>query len=230
MICAVIFARGGSKGVPRKNIRLIGGKPLIAYAIETAIESDLIQRVFVSTDDREIADIATQYGAEVPFLRPKELAGDQSPEWLAWRHAIQYLRNDLKIDLDVFVSLPPTAPLRTVDDVNNCILAYLNGDADIVITASKAKRHPSFNMINLDGHGRATLVMPPPAALANRQSTPAVFDMTTVAYVADPDYVLRFDSIFSRKVSAVIVPSERAIDIDTLLDLEFAQFLIEKNK
>ena len=134
-VVAGIFARGGSKGVPRKNIRLIAGKPLIAYAIETARNSALIGRVIVSTDDREIAEVAVKYGAEVPFLRPPELAQDDSPEWLAWQHTVRKLHGDTDgtPKWDVFVSVPATSPLRKVEDVDACIGALLAGDADVAI-------------------------------------------------------------------------------------------------
>ena len=125
-IIGCIFARGGSKGVPRKNVRPLAGRPLIAYAIETALASRWIGRVVVSTDDAEIAAIARQYGAEVPFMRPAELARDDSPEWLAWQHAIRSLG-----EMDALVSVPPTSPLRTVDDVDGCIQVLLESDADV---------------------------------------------------------------------------------------------------
>jgi len=225
-VCAIIFARGGSKGVPRKNIRLFAGKPLIAYAIETGLEADLIDRVFVSTDDPEIAEISTKHGAEVPFLRPKELARDDSAEWHAWRHAIEFLQERLKLKLAAFVSLPPTAPLRTDNDVNRCIQTFFNRDADIVITVKKAHRHPAFNMVRIDRQGVAHLVMPPGKPIVTRQQPPPLFDMTTVAYVAKPEFVLKADSIFSGKVAAVTIPEERAVDIDTPFDFEFAEFLM----
>ena len=115
-IVAVIFARGGSKGVMRKNIRPLAGKPLIAYAIEVARASRWIDQVVVSTDDPEIAAVAQHYGAEVPFMRPSELARDDSPEWLAWRHAIRTLGAGQGRAIDVFVCVPATSPLRAVEE------------------------------------------------------------------------------------------------------------------
>ena len=112
-ITGFIFARGGSKGVPRKNVRSLCGKPLIAHAIDAALGSRFIQRVVVSTDDPEIADVARRYGADVPFLRPAELATDTAAEWLCWRHAIQFVNAEAgRLPLDLFVSVPATAPLR----------------------------------------------------------------------------------------------------------------------
>ena len=229
-VVGFIFARGGSKGVPRKNIRPLAGKPLIAYAIETAQASELIDRVVVSTDDVEIADVAQQYGAEVPFLRPQELARDDSPEWLAWQHAIRTLevtKDEPK--MEVFVCIPPTSPLRAVEDVDACIRTLLESDADLVITVKPAERNPYFNMVVLDGAGYARLVIPPDRTIYRRQAAPPVYDMTTVAYAAWPEFVLNASSMFEGKVKAVVVPAERALDIDTELDFKFAEFLLRQS-
>lgn len=227
LVVGIIFARGGSKGVPGKNIRLLSGKPLIAYAIDTARQSRFINRVLVSTDDGEIAEIARQYGAEVPFLRPPQLAQDDSAEWLAWQHAIRTIEAlEIMPKMDVFVSIPPTSPLRVVEDVDACIQTLCDGDADLVITVKPGERSPYFNMVVLDEANCASLVIPPERAIFQRQSAPAIYDMTTVAYAARPEFVLRANSIFEGKVKAVVVPAERALDIDTELDFRIAEFLL----
>ena len=230
IIVGCIFARGGSKGIPRKNIRPLAGKPLIAYAIDTAKQSRYIQRVIVSTDDSEIAAIAQGFGAEVPFLRPPELAGDKAPEWLAWRHALGEIEKESGKLPDVFVSIPPTSPLRDASDVDRCITCLLEGDADMVITVKKADRSPYFNMVTVDEHGYAQVVMQTGKTLCRRQDAPQVYDMTTVAYAARPEFILQEDGIFSGRVRAVEVPPERAIDIDTELDFRFAEYLISDKK
>ena len=127
---AFIFARGGSKGLPGKNIRMFAGKPLIAWAIEHAHKAEGIGRVIVSTDSEEIAAVASQYGAEVPFMRPSHLAKDDSPEWLSWRHALEFIRNDEGSLPDAMVSVPVTAPLRQPVDVERCLELFSEGDAD----------------------------------------------------------------------------------------------------
>ena len=226
---ALIPARGGSKGIPRKNIRSLGGKPLIAYAIQTALASQLIDRVVVSTEDREIAEIAQQYGAEIPFMRPEPLAADDSPEWLTWQHAIRTLESEeTSSKIKVFVCVPPTSPLRSVEDVDACIETLLDSDADIVITVKESERSPYFNMVAINGEDYAQLVIPPRERVYRRQDVPPVFDMTTVAYAARPQFVLNASSIFEGKVKAVVVPAERAIDIDTELDFKFAEFLLSQ--
>ncbi len=223
---AVIPARGGSKGVPRKNLRILAGKPLIAYAIETALSSNQIDRVIVSTDDVEIARIAEEYGAEVPFMRPPELARDDSPEWLVWQHAMRTLAANDGPPIEVFVCISPTSPLRAVDDVDRCIKTLQEGDADLVIAVRPAERNPFFNMIVLDEKGYARLVVEPPQPIHRRQDAPLVFDMTTVACAARPEFVLKARSMLEGRVKAIVVPPERAIDIDTELDLKFAEFLL----
>ncbi len=225
---AFIFARGGSKGLPGKNIRLFAGKPLIAWAIEHAKAVKRIRRVIVSTDSEDIAVVSREYGAEVPFLRPVELAKDDSPEWLAWRHALTYLKDTEGTLPDVMVSVPATAPLRLPDDIENCLDEYDKGGADVVITVTSAHCNPYFNMVKTDAEGTASLVIPPESGITRRQDAPTMYDMATVAYVASPTFVLTQQSIFAGRVRAVQVPVERAIDIDTLLDFEMAEFLMKR--
>jgi len=224
-----VFARGGSKGVPRKNIRLLNGKPLIAYSIEAGLKSHLVDRVVVSTNDAEIADIARDYGAEVPFMRPAELAQDDTPEPLAWQHALRTLSDSGEWPkIDVFVSIPATSPLRAVGDIDACIRELLKGDSDLVITVKPSERSPYFNMVALDDNGYARLVIPPIQEMHHRQSAPSVYDMATVTYVARPEYVLSSTKLFDGKVKAVVVPRDRGMDIDTELDLKFAEFLLSE--
>lgn len=223
---AFIFARGGSKGLPGKNIRPLAGKPLIAWSIEHALAVKRIDRVIVSTDSEEIAAVARKYGAEVPFIRPAELARDDSPEWLAWRHALNYLQEKDGVLPTAMVSLPATAPLRSPQDIENCLDEFEKGNADIVITVSEAHRSPYFNMVKTNEDGTVGLVIPPQSAIARRQDAPVVFDMATVAYVVRPEFVMTHNSTFEGRVRAVNVPTERAIDIDTLLDFQIAECLL----
>jgi N-acylneuraminate cytidylyltransferase len=162
-------------------------------------------------------------------MRPAELATDQASEWLAWRHAISTLRERGE-PLDVFVSVPATAPLRTPGDIEACIADYAKGGADIVVTVTEAHRNPYFNMLTLAADGTAELVIKPDTLVVRRQAAPKVYDMTTVAYVADPDYVLRANGVLDGRVRAVIVPPERAVDIDTELDFRFAELLMAERQ
>ena len=228
-IVGFIFARGGSKGVLRKNLRLLAGKPLIAYAIQTGLSSRWIDTMIVSTDDEEIAATALEYGAIVPFLRPAELAGDSSPEWESWQHAITTVNNDDRLpNVDVFVSIPTTAPLRFVSDVDACIDTFLEVRPDVVATATEAHRSPWFNMLVVDDDGTARKVISN-ERIIRRQDAPVAYDMTTVSYVARPQYVLDSESMFEGDLRAVIVPKERALDIDTEFDFELAEWMIARH-
>ncbi|MCK9380242.1 MAG: acylneuraminate cytidylyltransferase family protein [Sulfuritalea sp.] len=223
---AFIFARGGSKGLVGKNIRPLGGKPLIAWSIEQALAVKRIGRVIVSTDSEEIATVSREYGAEVPFIRPAELAQDDSPEWLAWRHALNYLLDADGVLPEVMVSVPATAPLRLPLDIENCLNEFEKGGADIVITVTDAHRSPYFNMVKTNADGTVGLVIPPQSLIARRQDAPTVFDMATVAYVARPEFVMTHNGTFEGRVRAVHIPAERSIDIDTLLDFQIAECLL----
>ncbi len=183
---ALICARGGSKGLPGKNIRPLAGKPLIGWAINHAQAIRRIDRVIVSTDAEEIAAIARAAGAEVPFLRPPALARDDSPEWAVWRHALTYLKQSDGVYPDGMVVIPTTAPLRAAADLDRCLDEYEKGASDVVITATDAHRSPYFNMIKRLPDGTSGLVIPPDASVERRQDAPVVYDMTTVAYVARP--------------------------------------------
>ncbi len=225
-VVGFIFARGGSKGVPKKNIRKLVDKPLIAYAIDVAKQSRFIQRIVVSTDSPEIAEVARALGAEVPFLRPPELATDTASEWMAWRHAIEEVERASEQAIDLFVSIPTTAPLRMAHDVDACVETLVASDADIVITVTESHRSPYFNMVVLDPDGVASLVIPPVNGVARRQDAPPTFDMTTVAYAARRNFIMASSSIFQGKVRAVRVPIERALDIDTELDFRIAELFL----
>ena len=224
---AFIFARGGSKGLPGKNIRSLGGKPLVAWSIEHAHAVKRIERVLVSTDSEEIAAVALEYGAEVPFIRPEELARDDSPEWLAWQHALNYLRESNGALPGAMVSVPTTAPLRLPVDIENCLDEFEKGDADIVITVAEAHRSPYFNMVKFNPDGTVGVVIPAKSLIAHRQDSPMVYDVATVAYVARPEFVIAHNSIFEGRVRATKVPVNRAIDIDTLLDFQIAECLLD---
>lgn len=225
---AFIFARGGSKGLPGKNIRPLFGKPLLGWSIGHAKACHGVRRIIVSTDDPAIAEVARAQGAEVPFMRPPELSGDAVPEWLAWQHALRWLEADEGQLPDAMLSVPATAPLRGREDLRDCLTRFAVGDVDAVVTVSAAHRNPYFNMVTRDPAGLAQVVMPLPNGVSRRQDAPAVFDMATVAYVARPDFVLNSTRLFDGRVAAVELPRHHCVDIDTLEDFEWAEYLMRQ--
>lgn len=226
--CAFIFARGGSKGVPGKNIRMLAGKPMIAYAIEAAKNSKYISRVVVSTDSEEIASVAREFGADVPFMRPAELATDDSPEWLTWQHAIRQVRSLYgEESCPIFVSVPATCPLRKTEDIDSCIEALISdANAHIAITVTISHSNPYFTMITHDELGYATLAAKPPFPIARRQDAPKIMDIVGVAYAAKPGFVLHAQGMWQGRVKTVEVPQERSLDIDTEYDFRVAELVV----
>ena len=227
-LTAFIFARGGSKGLPGKNIKVLAGKPLIAWAIETALKVSEVNRVVVSTEDPDIAHVAREFGAEVPFIRPKNLASDNASEWDAWRHALLTLRDIEGEFPNPFISVPTTAPLRLPDDIRACISTYNAGGADVVLAVTEAHRNPWFNMVITENDGTVRLVNEVSGFINRRQDAPSVRDVTTVAYVANPHFILENNRIFDGIVKSISVPVERAIDIDTPHDFAIAEFLMNQ--
>lgn len=197
---------------------------MLVHGIRLAQQLDNVERIYVSTDCGEIAAIGQDAGAEV-IIRPAELAGDTAPEWLAWQHAIQTVQ-ERHGDFEYFLSLPPTAPLRKLEDVKSC-LAALQPGIDIAITITPARRSPWFNMVSKDKTGLVNLIVKEDAVY-RRQDSPDCFDMATVAYAAKAEFILSAEKIWDGRVAGVEVPIERALDIDTPFDFALAQFVMEQ--
>jgi CMP-N-acetylneuraminic acid synthetase len=220
---AFIFARGGSKGVPRKNIAAVAGKPLIAHSIEGALKSKSVNRVIVSTDDPGIAKAARDHGAEV-LDRPAALASDTAPELLSWRHAIDSF--PALFARQPFISLPATSPLRAPQDIDAAVARFEQGGCDLLLGISPAHRNPYLNMVTADADGMISLAIPGSQA-ARRQDVPLMYDVTTCVYVADPAYVLRCQRLLEGRVGHVLIPPERALDVDTPFDLYLANLMLK---
>lgn len=225
-VVAFVFARGGSKDVPGKNLRLAGGIPLIGHSIRCAKSCPSVSRVVVSTDCDEIADVARSFGAEVPFMRPATLAADDAPELLAWQHALDTLES-AGDSIGTFVSLPATSPLRSPDDVENCLRVLDGSKCDLVLTVTPAHRSPYFNMVTVGPDGRVAL-LGDAGKIVRRQDAPAAFDVTTVAYAATPAFVRRARNLWDGDLRACVVPQERALDIDSEWDLKVANLIVRE--
>jgi N-acylneuraminate cytidylyltransferase len=160
-------------------------------------------------------------------MRPTEFARDDSPEWLVWRHALTFLYEEEGSYPEALLVVPPTAPLRSVADLDRCLDCFGRSDVDVVITVTAARRSPQFNMVTIDSEGTASLAMPSAVPVRRRQDAPLMYDMTTVAYVAAPHFVMMHNGVFEGRVRAVTVPPQRALDIDTALDFRIAELLVD---
>lgn len=220
---AFIFARGGSKGVRDKNIRMVAGKPLIAYSIESALASQYIERVIVSTDSEKISVVARENGAEV-LVRPDELAGDTTPELLAWKHAIEAHRNRIN-DTATFISLPATSPLRIPGDINAAVEEFQQGHCDILFGITEGHRNPFLNMVTISDANLLEVVNTGSNAV-RRQDVPEVFDVTTCVYVGNPEYIMSCDKLMQGRVGYIKIPVERSLDIDSEYDLYLADLVL----
>ncbi len=192
-----------------------------------AFMSNLIVDVIVSTDDDEIARVAKNYGASVPFMRPAKLSSDSAPEWHVWQHALSWL-SDQGRDVEALVILPPTAPLRSLADVNGAIEMFFNNKCDGVVCGTDAHRNPFFNMVTIDNEQRCTLAMSGKERFSRRQDAPTFYDLTTVCYVMSPEYTKVHKHLFDGDIRMFYVPLQRSVDIDTIFDFELAEFIYQK--
>ncbi len=217
---AFVFARGGSKGLPNKNIREFKGKPLIAYSIDFALNSKLIDDVVVSTDSEEIAEIAKKFGATVPFLRPSELAQDSSPEAKAWQHAAGFYSKNIQ-KFDCFLSLPAVSPLRLHSDLEKILQKLNETEADFAYTAVKSDANPYFNLVEETSPGIFSLCKKSNAH--RRQDVRSVFQIIPLIYAAKYSSVMDYNGLFEGKTTMIEIPKSRAIDIDDIYDFKYLE-------
>jgi CMP-N-acetylneuraminic acid synthetase len=230
-IVAFVFARGGSKGLPGKNLKPLAGVSLLARAIRCAKGVPGVARVVVSTDDEDIAAAARAEGAEVPFMRPPELASDSAREWQAWRHAVESVESEPNAaPIDIFVSVPTVCPLRNSKDVARAIALYRKGNVDIVFSVTPSAANPYYNMVEIDPTGAASLAKAPETVHHGRQKAPTVYDIVAGVYVTSPAYIRQSDSIWGGRNATIEIPRERAVDIDTLVDFKLAEALLEQSE
>lgn len=223
----IIPARGGSKGVPRKNIKLLAGKPLIAYTIETALQSKSLDRVIVSTDDQEIAKIALEYGAEVPFMRPKELAGDIVPDLPVFKHALNNLEGSERYHADMMVNLRPTAPLRIVEDIDAAVHKLIDTNADSVRSVCKVEHHPYW-MLKVVGDRAYPLIEGEEKKYPRRQDLPPIYRLNGAVDVSRRDNIIEKNTLYGEDIRVIIMNQTRSIDIDTELDFAIAEMILKK--
>jgi CMP-N,N'-diacetyllegionaminic acid synthase len=222
-IVCIIPARGGSKGLPGKNIKKLAGKPLIAYTIEHAQSSRYIDRVIVSTDDAAIAQVARESGAEVPFIRPDYLAGDAVGTIDVLLHAIDWVEKE-GYSFDVLVQLLVTTPLRVSGDIDACIELLYKENGDNVFSVAEAHRNPYFNMVEISSEGKVKLVKE--GNFMSRQEAPPVYDMNASIYVWHKEVLKQQKGLFLSNTRIYKMPRERSVDIDDALDFRIAEMLL----
>lgn len=221
----IIPARGGSKGLPGKNIADLGGRPMIAWTIDAALASGCIDRVVVSTDDPAIAEAAHQAGAEVPALRPAHLATDEASTLDVVRHAAEVFDNWYSATL---VVLQPTSPFRTAADIRAALKLHRDGAFDATIAVAKVKTHPAWCFFRGDTGGLTHFLEPAPqVASARRQDRRTVYHPNGALYAVGRDQIKAGGSLFDGRLGGYIMPPERSLDIDTPWDLTLARFMIQ---
>ena len=224
-ILAIIPARKNSKGILGKNIIDFCGKPLIAWTILAAKNSKSIHRVVVSTDSEQIAEIALSYGAEVPFMRPAELAQDDSPGMSVILHALNWLLENESYCSDYTMALQPASPLRTSDDIDNTIDLLKAKQVSSVVSVSLVKQHP-YLMKNVTDIGTMTNFYKITEDAGNRQDLPPVYILNGAIYLARSNKLVQDKSWYDEQTQAYIMPESRSIDIDTPEDLFLAGYLM----
>lgn len=221
-ILGCICARGGSKGIPHKNIKPLAGKPLMAYTIECAVKARAFRELVVSTDDEAIAAIAGEYG--VPVLpRPPYLATDTASKWDVFRHIASQLEPDVLVDLDV------GCPMREPEDIMGCIKLLRNGDADVVATAYEAERNPYFNMVE-GGNERGGwhVIGDNYLGITRRQDAPLVYSLSPSVFAIRARALDLYPHWSLSLLQLHIIPRARALDIDTLDDFEYAEWKMSR--
>jgi len=228
-ILGLISARGGSKGLPRKNIKSLLGKPLIAWTIEQAFASKYLDRVVVSTDDKEIAEISKKFRAEAPFIRPKELASDKAQGIEVVLHAIEWLKkNDKRKQYDLIMLLQPTSPLRAKEDIDKAIKLLFLKKAKAIVSVCEVDHHPLWaNTLPEDGCMKDFIRQV--VLNRNRQELPKFYRLNGAIYIAYCDYLQKQKSFFGKKTFAYIMSRERSIDIDSEVDFKLAEILMKNN-
>ncbi len=228
-ILGTICCRGGSKGVKGKNIRPLKGVPLIAYTVKTGLQCHLLNDVIVSTDSDEIALAAKTAGIKTIIQRPAELASDTASKWPVFIHAVEEYEKLTGVTVDYLVDMDVTVPLKTPADIAGAIQTALDDNtADVVITGYEPERNPYFNMMEIAADGFAHIVKQSEKPIVRRQDAPTVYSLTPAAYVVKKQALYNFSHWSRAKCKIYPIPRERAVDIDTEVDFNIVEFLINR--
>jgi len=224
-ILAIIPARGGSKGLPKKNIKILGGKPLIALTIEAALSSGVLNRVIISTEDEEIRDISKKYGGEV-LLRPKELAGDGVVLHRVIEHVILHLRKNENYKPDVVVLLQPTSPLRTAEDINQALEIFLSNECESVIGVYEPSHPLHWSFKQGKKHLKAAFGIE--HFRKQRQDLPKFYIPNGSIFISTLENLLKYESFYTKKVLPYVMSAEKSVDVNNEVEFMLAELLINK--
>jgi CMP-N-acetylneuraminic acid synthetase len=224
-ILGIVPARGGSKAIVRKNLALLANKPLLAWTVEVALESASLDRLIISTDDPEIADVGKKLGAEIPFLRPAELATDTSTSMDVILHAVRWFADNKNYRPEYVLLLQPTSPLRTVTDIRESIKLALAKHADSVVSVCETHQHPLW-MKSVNEEGRLVNLYPQPPAPTRRQDLPSLFALNGAIYLVLRTFLLSERTFISDRTYAYVMPENRSLDVDTPWDLYLANLIL----
>lgn len=221
-VVSIIPARGGSKGIPNKNIKILNGKPLLGYTIEQSLLSEVVDRTIVSTNDKQIAEVANDFGAEVPFLRPSLLSGDNVPDYPVIKHALNFLMEDSQDDPKILLYLRPTQPTRKIEDIDTVVHMLLEDkNADSVLTTRPAPYSPYWvKLINSKGYIEPYHKHVVPFSKTRRQDHPDFIICDGYADAAKVDSIIKYDSFPPGNIKPYHRNNNLYIDIDTLEDWE----------
>lgn len=224
----IITARGGSKGIPRKNIRELCGKPLIAYTTDAAKQSKYLTRCIVSTEDDEIASIAKELGAEVPCPRPRELAHDTSTTIEVLQHVLLWLEKNEEERYDYVMVLQPTSPLRTAEDIDACIKKIVDTNADSVMSMVQLQDMSLAKLKKIENDRILPLLEEEDSAPTPRHKIGAIYKRNTAIYLTKKDLIKQGD-MFGAVSRPYVMPPERSIDINDPIDWALAEFFIHRS-
>ncbi len=223
---AIIPARGGSKGVPHKNLAKVAGKPLVTWCIETALATPQISRVVVSTDDQAIADSARRAGADVPFARPPGLATDNATSIDTLIHAVEWLSDNENVRPELILLMQPTAPLVTTSDIEQIVGLIYEKNADAAVSVCPAHQHPYW-IKRMEQDGKISDFITVTDRKSQRQELPEAYALNGALYLIRRDVLLKKCTLFPTKTYGYIMPPERSIDIDTPWDLYLADLVLQ---
>ncbi len=228
-ILAVITARGGSKGLPGKNIRPLGGKPLIAYTIEAALGSGLITKTIVSTDDPKIAAVSKEFGADAPFLRPADLAKDTTPSLPVVRHAVEFMENAEGKRFDFIILLQPTSPFRSADDIDGALEKLIKTGADSVISMCRVEDMHPMKLKKIENDRILPYMAEEPEGI-RRQDLPPVYMRNGAIYAVRRGVLMERSTLYGGDSRPYIMPQEASVNIDSPLDFAVAEALLNSKK